>query len=257
MMLRPRWVLALLLALAIAATFAVLGHWQLERAIESGVVVERSTETVLPLTRIAEPGKPLTLTASGQRVTLSGSYLPGDEQVISERLNGGTSGFWLLSRFETEGGANIAIARGWSEDEDTLREVSARLAADADTAPVTIVGRFVPGDAPALPDEDGDSHVQTTVSPAALINLWTGYTDQPVYAGYVVDTLAPAGLTVIDSPIPEVDAAVNWLNIFYALEWAVFAGFAVFLWYRLVRDAWEKELEDRSALRNDSGRIDL
>ena len=26
---------------------------------------------------------------------------------------------------------------------------------------------------------------------------------------------------------------------------AVFAGFAIYLWYRLVRDAWEREEEDR------------
>jgi hypothetical protein len=30
----------------------------------------------------------------------------------------------------------------------------------------------------------------------------------------------------------------------YAAEWAIFAGFAVFLWYRLVKDAWERERDD-------------
>lgn len=30
---------------------------------------------------------------------------------------------------------------------------------------------------------------------------------------------------------------MNWLNVFYALEWVVFAGFAVFLWWRLLADA--------------------
>jgi hypothetical protein len=34
----------------------------------------------------------------------------------------------------------------------------------------------------------------------------------------------------------------NLLNIFYAIEWVLFAGFAVFLWYRLVKDAWEAEV---------------
>ena len=34
---------------------------------------------------------------------------------------------------------------------------------------------------------------------------------------------------------------MNWLNVFYALEWVVFAGFAVFLWFRLVKDAVERE----------------
>ena len=45
MMLRPRWVAMLVLALAVAAGFALLGQWQLDRAIASGVVVERPTET--------------------------------------------------------------------------------------------------------------------------------------------------------------------------------------------------------------------
>ncbi|MEZ5189097.1 MAG: hypothetical protein R2723_11140 [Microbacterium sp.] len=45
---------------------------------------------------------------------------------------------------------------------------------------------------------------------------------------------------------------VNWLNIFYAVEWAIFAGFAFYMWYRLAKDAWEKEveaLEERPRLR--------
>jgi surfeit locus 1 family protein len=50
----------------------------------------------------------------------------------------------------------------------------------------------------------------------------------------------------IDSPKPSSDVEVNLLNIFYAVEWVVFAGFAIFLWYRLVRDAWERE-QDESA----------
>ena len=34
MMLRPRWVLALLAALGIAAAFAILAQWQVSRAVE-------------------------------------------------------------------------------------------------------------------------------------------------------------------------------------------------------------------------------
>ena len=48
----------------------------------------------------------------------------------------------------------------------------------------------------------------------------------------------------IPSPAPDESSSVNWLNIFYAVEWAIFAGFAFYLWYRLAKDAWEKELED-------------
>ncbi|MDN5667067.1 MAG: SURF1 family protein, partial [Renibacterium salmoninarum] len=35
----------------------------------------------------------------------------------------------------------------------------------------------------------------------------------------------------------------NWLNLFYAVEWIVFAGFSVFLWWRLVADDFRRENE--------------
>lgn len=52
------------------------------------------------------------------------------------------------------------------------------------------------------------------------------------------------GLTAIYSPPPIDKATLNWLNVFYAVEWVVFAGFAIFLWFRLVRDAFEREVEE-------------
>ena len=42
---------------------------------------------------------------------------------------------------------------------------------------------------------------------------------------------------------------LNFLNIFYALEWTVFSGFAVFMWWRLVQD-------ERLGLRDGEGKLD-
>lgn len=245
MMLRPRWVAALLLALGIAAAFALLGHWQLDRAIESGVVVERSTEQVKPLADVAQPDGGVTQIATGQMVTTDGTWVVGDEQLITTRFNGGTLGFWVVSHFQTDAeAASIAVARGWAPDKSTAEAVIAELQAEPDTTSVTLTGRFLTGEAPELPDPEGDSMELTKVAPSALINLWADFTDQSVYSAYIVDAAAPTGLDVIDSPVPEVDQSLNWLNIFYAIEWVVFAGFAVFLWYRLVRDALEREQEE-------------
>ena len=245
MMMRLRWVLALLLALAIAAIFAVLGQWQLERAIASGEVVQRSTERVLQLEDAVQADGPVRQAVTGQMVSVSGSFARGDDQLIADRFNGGSSGFWVVSHFVTAAdSASIAVARGWVADEENAREVIQSLSTDAQGETLSLTGRFLPAEAPVVPADGRDPHTLTTVSPAALINLWAGFTDQSVYAGYIVDRLAPAGLVAIDSPVPEVDRSLNWLNIFYAVEWVVFAGFAVFLWYRLVRDAWEREQEE-------------
>ena len=39
---------------------------------------------------------------------------------------------------------------------------------------------------------------------------------------------------------------VNWLNLFYSVEWVVFAGFALFIWWRLVKDDYRRDLEEDS-----------
>ena len=43
---------------------------------------------------------------------------------------------------------------------------------------------------------------------------------------------------------PVTDTQLNWLNVFYAIEWVAFMLFAFYLWYRLVKDALEREIED-------------
>ena len=244
MMLRPRWVAALLLALGVAAAFALLGHWQLERAIESGVVVERATEQVKPLAEVAQPDGGVTQIATGQMVATTGTWVAGDETLITTRFNGGVEGFWVVSHFRTDTAVSIAVARGWAADKATAETVIAELQTEPKNTPVTVTGRFLTGEAPELPDPDGDSMELTKVAPSALINLWADFTDESVYSAYIVSADVTAGLDLIDSPIPQVDQSLNWLNIFYAIEWVVFAGFAVFFWYRLVRDALEREQEE-------------
>lgn len=253
MMLRPRWIGALVLALALAAGFAWLGQWQLERAIQSGKVIDAPSETVLPLEKVAKPGGPITDVATGQLVRFTGSFNPNDYQLLEGRLNHGAAGWWVVAHFTLSGDGTsgspvaLAIARGWAPDKTTAQSVAARLAA-VPSVQQTVVGRLLPTEAPELPDPKGDPTVMKTMSVAALYNLWTGVDGVDVYEAYVVERTPPAGLDKIDSPPPIEQSTLNWLNVFYAAEWIIFAGFAIFFWYRLVKDAKEKEDEEREQL---------
>ncbi|RZU64216.1 cytochrome oxidase assembly protein ShyY1 [Microterricola gilva] len=245
-MVRPRWILALLGALAVAAVFALLGQWQLKSAMESGEVEERTTEVVQPLTEVANPADPIRQTATGQMVSVDGHFIGGDEQIIAGRLNGGVAGYWVVSHFAVElpDSPGIPVARGWAADAETAEQVAATLAEhDSAAETISITGRLLPSEGPEVPADGTDPHEMRTVAVSALINLWSDFDNQSVYTAYIVGADAPAGLAEIDSPEPNPEIELNWLNIFYAVEWAVFAGFAVFLWYRLVRDAWERERE--------------
>ncbi len=242
---RPRWVGALIFALLLSAGFAALGQWQLGRAIASGTVVERTTETVMPLEQVATPQQPLTEAAIGQLVSVEGSYVADEWSILSGRSDGEREGFWVVGHLVTEpvstnsdsAPADLAVALGWAATEADAAAVVDTL----EPGQVAVSGRLLLGDSPQQTDfENGE---QSALAPAALVNEWAEVTGQ-VYGGYIVSSEPADGLQPIAAPAPEETAQLNWLNVFYAVEWVVFAGFAIFMWYRLVRDAWERELDE-------------
>ncbi len=241
---RPRWIAALVFALALAAAFAALSQWQLARSVQNGTTVVRPTETVAELASITKPQSPVTDKLDGQLVETTGHWVPGDYQLVADRLNDGAQGWWVVGHFsaDTAGGsaAGLAVAVGWARTEVQAKAALADV--NEPTGDVTLSGRYNVSDAPS--DSDFKNNRVTTVSSAALLNEWSKSDSAGIYGGYVTLSTAPAGLTTIYSPHPTSTVQVDLLNIFYAIEWVVFAGFAIFLWYRLVRDAWEREQEE-------------
>ena len=229
---RPRWVGALILALAIAAAFSALGQWQLARSVASAPADPVNTELPAALTTVAVPNAPVLDPQLGRMVTTRATLVPGDFVVLSDRLNGDTTGYWLMAHATTSGG-DLAVALGWAPTR------AAATAAEGDAAIRSpLVGRYLPSESPDQPGVEKGQ--QSAASVPALINQWADL-GSSVYGGYVVASVPSAGLTKIDSPAPTAEVGLNWLNLFYALEWALFAGFAIYLWYRLVKDVVEAE----------------
>jgi hypothetical protein len=137
----------------------------------------------------------------------------------------------------------IPVARGWVADP-----------ADAGPPPsgtIELSGRLLPSEAP-LPRTDPGPGRATAVSVAELINVW----EVSSYPGFVAATAEVADGTDVSAaavssglkplrigpqPPPQ---KVNWLNLFYSVEWIVFAGFALFIWWRMVKDDYRRGLED-------------
>jgi surfeit locus 1 family protein len=239
---RPRWIGVLILCLAIAGGFAALGQWQISRSVEDGTVLDRETEQIVPLDEIAEPQQTITTLAAGQRVRFDATTVDGDWVIVGERSNGGVAGYWVIAHVTVGADAaapSLAVALGWAP----TREAAASVVEGAPRVDGELTGRFLATEPPAEDDFEGGE--QRSVSVAALVNQWAE-NPSSVYGGYVVIDEAPAGLDAIDSPTPASEVTLNWLNVFYAIEWAVFAVFAVFLWFRLVKDEWEREQEDEA-----------
>lgn len=250
---RPRWLALLALAIVIAGAFAALGQWQLSRAVDSsdpGLSIG-SEERPTPIEDVVRPAEPIRTDDVGRLVDATGRWVPGDVLVISDRVNDGDTGWWVAGHLATgpDGeGPSLAVALGWTDDEETAVRVAEEWNdGGAPTGAVTLTGRIVDSEAPELPDEDAtDPHALTTLSEAALVNIWQETASPEIYSVNLISADAPTGLEPIFSPRPEAQTTLNWLNVFYAAEWVVFAGFAVYFWYRLGRDAWEREAEEKA-----------
>ena len=246
---RPRWIGVLLLCIAVAGIFALLGQWQIERAVEQGQADERDTETAVPLASVAEPGGGLTTEAGGRMVSFSGTWAPDDFGTLAGREQGDRLGSWVIGRvlIEQDSGeqASLPVALAWFEEPVAADALADSMRADASGE---LIGRLMPTEAPTMGDIQGDT--REAMSVAALVNEWSDY-DGSVYGTYAIldEPSAAASGALVDGaePIvsmrPVVDAQLNALNIFYAIEWIAFMLFAFYLWYRLVKDALEREVE--------------
>ena len=253
-MLRPRWIALLALCLVVAGVFAWLGQWQLGRAIDTDPTPPGATEQVQPLDEVAAPGEYVAEPLVGQRVTVTGTWMPGDFIVVSSRFNDGVEGYWVTGQLRVTNDqaaqpTSVAVAIGWAATQDDALAAIDQLNQDAATAgaadiPLAITGRLISDEGPVLPPKTGDPLTLTRMSPAALLSRWHDIEGLDVYRAYLASEVPQGSLDPISSPAPAESSPVNWLNIFYAIEWAIFAGFAFYLWYRLARDAWERELEE-------------
>jgi len=244
-MLRPRWIGLLALCLVVAGVFSWLLQWQLTRALATNPVAEGQTEQVVPLDDVVAPRGVLDGPLVGQRVDVTGTWDPDDFLVVTDRMNDGVEGYWVTGRLETSG-ASLATAIGWAETLDAAEAAIDVLSQNATDADVELTGRIISSEDPAVPGRE-DPHAIGAMSSAALLAVWDveGDVYRPFFvANDATGGIAEAGLHEISSPAPAPDSKVNLLNLFYAVEWAIFAGFSFYLWYRLAKDAWERELEE-------------
>jgi len=254
-MLTPKWIAALILALIVAGVFAWLGQWQLGHAIASQTPPEE-VEQVRSLASTTSAGAPVDDELAGFVFDASGAFVDGDFGVVEGRSNGGELGAWVIGHFavasdQGEEAGHLAVAIGWAGDAEEATRSLPTVADHLVGKRLEVEGRYMPGDAPVRPEAGTDPMRLLSMAPAQVINTWAPY-EGGAYAGYLVlhpaadvhtDQLRGMGLDPIDSVPPLPVESINWLNLFYAVEWVVFAGFAFFFWYRLARDDWEKRHE--------------
>jgi hypothetical protein len=250
---RPKWIAGLFLALGVAAIFALLGQWQLERSFTE-VEPEDENQTEIVLVDFEKPGASLTVEAANKLVQAELFLDTQNVFIVANRLqrlgDEVVEGYWVVSNSSVllpdgESTASLSVGIGFAEDLATAETARASLM-DSMQAQTFLVqtGRYLQTEGPIALTDSAKPHVLESFSLAQLVNLYKGEAVKSLAGFMVMDADPGFGLERIVIAPPEAGTEVNWLTLFYALEWALFAGFAVFLWWRLVEDARIREQQD-------------
>lgn len=223
-------------------TFGMLGLWQLNVARDEGRAEEVRSAPTRPVTdvdAVLAPHASFPHDGDGRRITATGRYDGAAQVLVTPRLLRGEPGYWVVTPLVVRStGARIAVVRGF------VRDPAEAVAPDLATE-VTVSGTLAPGESPAdtarvdkaLPDGQ-----MAALDLSVLVNRWPG----SLYNAFVFATAEQPDVTSVAAPAVErvpppavVTGALSWRNAAYALQWWVFAFFAGYMWWRMVRDDYE------------------
>ena len=233
----PRMLGMLVLLLVAAAVCARLGVWQLDRAQVRGAAAEQRREAALttaapvPLDQVLAPQTAFTGALVGRKVQVSGTYDAAQQLLVTGRAVDGRHGSLVLTPLHVgtaQGQAVLAVVRGFVPDGAT----DAAVAPAPPPGPVSVVGYLQSGEAPGAGVVDGRTEA---ISPAELVGVWGG----PTWTGYLVLASSDPAQGSDPTPLPPPTrhgTGLNVQNLSYAAQWWIFGGFALLLWWRMVRD---------------------
>ena len=230
------------------ATFCVLGLWQLNVARDNAraeQVRSAPVRAVVDVAAVLSPYGPFPVDGTGRRITATGRYDASGQVLVTPRRLRGQPGYWVVTPLVVQSsGARIAVVRGFVTDPRQAAVPDAR-------AVVTVSGTLAPGESPT-----GDSSRADPALPAGqigvldlslLVNRWPG----TLYNAFVFASAEQPDVTSVASPAVQrvptpalVGGGLSWRNAAYALQWWVFALFAGYMWWRMVRDDYEDSRAD-------------
>ncbi len=215
----------------IAVAFAQLGRWQLGVAEDtaSREAIEQARERVpVDVTTVLDPHVAFPGELSTRPVTATGSYATDRQVLVPDRFLDGVEGLWVVTPFVVAGtGATLPVLRGFVEEPAE--------AGAPPTGTLTILGGLAPGESPAVGGAVLPEGQIGSVDLSVLVNTWPG----DLYNAFVfLESESPAtGPQLTKVPTPVVPSGVKLRNAAYAVQWWIFAAFAFWMWWRMVRDA--------------------
>lgn len=228
-LLSPAWLLRSALAIVGIVLCVLLSWWQYQRTQDQIAVAEAAVAQLQPY-EVAVPTTTPDLDAGllGRSVSVSGEVLPGARSFIRSRLSSDDRvGYLVVDGVRLADGRVVAVLQGWVPDRSAAPELAGRT--------VTVAGRMQPYENfyPGAPISATEPLV--TITAAGLDAQWSARPE----VGYVAVTGAPSSerfgsVTPLVGTDPDVPFPVQ--NIFYTLQWLIFAGVIIVIWARFLRE---------------------
>ncbi|MFF8291370.1 SURF1 family protein [Streptomyces sp. NPDC016309] len=239
----PRW-WGINIFVVLAIPFCVfMGTWQLGRfedRVDSHQEAERRPDPGSVKAAPLDELLPVDKETSGRPATATGRY--GEQFLVPGRELDGKDGAYVLTLLRTGGGRSLPVVRGWLPEGG---EAPAPPAGE-----VTVTGALQASEHTGSPGVHASGALPRgqvgMISAASLVNV----VQDDVYDAWITLLDSPAGLT----PVPATAAEGSGLdlkafqNLGYTGEWFVFAGFVLFMWFRLFRREAEQARDEALGL---------
>ena len=213
---------------AIAAGFAALGQWQLARSVEGGTVSGAESEVPVPSRawpRRTHRSRRICRSGSSSRSTLT--FVPGDSVILVDRLIESNRGSWAVAHAKPAT-ARASPSPGWAADEDAAAAAIAEFESSTPSQPTPVSGGpYLQSESPQQSDFEAGTRTALSGSRSSStcgLMLLTGCT-----AATSCSTKRRPGSRPSRPRRRIARCRCNLLNVFYAIEWVIFGGFAAFL----------------------------
>ncbi|MEW1655935.1 SURF1 family protein [Streptomyces sp. NPDC093707] len=243
-LLTPRW-WGINVFAVLAIPFCIfMGSWQLSRfdaRVASHQQQEnRSSDAKAAAPRPLESLLPVDQITSGRQASARGRYDAAHQLLVPGRTlqgkSGDQQGFYVLTLLRTDSGKALPVVRGWLPGD-------ANSTADTAKVPAPPKGEVTVTGALQASENQGTAGVQAggglpkgqlgMISAASLVNI----VPYGVYDAWITLTVPTAPMHAVPPAAAEGSGLdmKAFQNLGYTGEWFVFAGFVVFMWFRLVR----------------------
>ncbi|MEU6676909.1 SURF1 family protein [Streptomyces sp. NPDC046925] len=249
-LLTPRWWGINVFVLLAIPVCIFMGSWQLGRfedRVEAHDAAKAQADQQASPAQSRKKAEPLDSLlpvdqdTSGERVSASGRY--GKQLLVPGRELDDKPGYYVLTLLHTGTGKDLPVVRGWLPGDASTAKAPA-----APSGEVTVTGALQASESPGSNGVSSAGGLPSgqlgAISAASLVNVVQG----DVYDAWVTLDKGDSGMKAVPAAEPA-NSGLDlkaFQNLGYTGEWFVFAGFVVFMWFRLFRR--EREFARDAAL---------